>query len=342
LGQSTITDRVEYLDWLRAAAVLFVMIGHASPSTAPGGAVGVSLFFVISGYLICSILLRDGMLTIPNVAKFWVRRVARIYPMYVAQIAILWLWLYRDGADKFYLEIPGLLTFTSDFGVWFGYSFGVLWSLAVEFWFYITFPALLLIARKTGYPVLCFLVLVLASIVARLAHTESLTLAYYHQFLIGAIIALWSSDQKVPKILANDVAFNASVAVLALCVAIPVTARNLTGYFQGTSAALATGALICFWLQRPPRASLPIVQGIGSISYSAYLLHPIVIDYIWKNKQHLPNHIPTFLAISLGASLVTYFLVERPFMTFAHAYTRFGKASEVVATVEGANTTAGP
>ncbi|WP_275198484.1 hypothetical protein [Bradyrhizobium sp. CSA207] len=44
----------------------------------------------------------------------------------------------------------------------------------------------------------------------------------------------------------------------------------------------------------PPRVSLPIVQGIGAISYSAYLLHPIVIDYIWKTKQHLPNHIPNF------------------------------------------------
>ncbi|SFI48945.1 acyltransferase [Bradyrhizobium sp. Gha] len=320
-------QRVEYLDWLRAVAVLFVMVGHASPSTAPGGAIGVSVFFVISGYLICSILLRDGMLTIPNVVRFWVRRAARIYPMYVAQILIVWLWLYRDDADKFLLQMPGLLTFTSDFGVWFGYSVGVLWSLAVEFWFYITFPALLFIARRTGYPVTFFLILMVVSIAARLNHTESLTLAYYHQFLIGVIIALLVDNRKVPEFLASHIAFNSALAVLAICVAVPITARNFGGYFQGTYAALATGVLICHWLQRPPRASLPIMQGIGAISYSAYLLHPIVIDYIWKTKQHLPSHIPTFVAISLSASLVTCFAIERPFIALAHKFIGFKKFS---------------
>ncbi|WP_165405597.1 acyltransferase family protein [Bradyrhizobium genosp. SA-3] len=333
-------QRVEYLDWLRAVAVMVVMVGHASPSTAPGGAIGVSVFFVISGYLICSILLRDGMLTIPNVVRFWVRRVARIYPMYVSQIAILWLWLYRDDADELILQMPGLLTFTSDFGVWFGYSVGVLWSLAVEFWFYITFPALLYVARKTGYPLAFFLILAVVSIATRLNQTESLTLAYYHQFLIGVIIALLADDQKVPKFLASNIAFNSAVAGLAICVAIPITARNLGGYFQGTYAALATGALICCWLQRPPRASLPIVQGIGAISYSAYLLHPIIIDYVWKTKQHLPSHIPTFVAITLGASLVTYFVIERPFIALAHKCTPFSKPREQAVIMQGANTPA--
>ncbi|MCK1352669.1 acyltransferase [Bradyrhizobium sp. CW7] len=336
MGQSKITDRVEYLDWLRAVAVLFVMLGHASPSTAPGGAIGVSVFFVISGYLICSILLREGMLTIPNVVRFWGRRVARIYPMYVAQIAILWLWLYRDNVDNFASQIPGLLTFTSDFAVWFGYSYGVLWSLAVEFWFYITFPAVLFISRKTGYPVLCFLILVVASIAARLAHGESLTFAYYHQFLVGSIVALWAADQKLPKFVANDVAFNTAVAVLVICLAIPITARNLGGYFQGTYAAFATAVLICYWLQRPARASLPIMQGIGAISYSAYLLHPIVVDYIWQTKRHLPDHLPTFVAITLGTSLMTYFIIERPFIALAHRCTRFSNRREKPMIVESA------
>ncbi|BAR62167.1 hypothetical protein NK6_9023 [Bradyrhizobium diazoefficiens] len=259
--------------------------------------------------------------------------------MYVAQIMILWLWLYRDDADKLLLQMPALLTFTSDFGVWFGYSVGVLWSLAVEFWFYITFPALLFIARKAGYPVTFFLVLMVMSIAARLNQTESLTLAYYHQFLIGVIIALLVDDQKVPKFLATNIAFNSALAVLAICVAIPITARNFAGYFQGTCAAFAAGVLVCYWLQRPPRASLPILQGIGTISYSAYLLHPIVIDYVWKTKQHLPSHIPTFVAITLGASLVTYLAIERPFIALAHRHTRFGKPREQ-GVVQGANTPA--
>jgi peptidoglycan/LPS O-acetylase OafA/YrhL len=317
--------RIEFLDWLRAVAVLLVMVGHASPSTAPGGAVGVSMFFVISGYLICSILLRDGMLTIPNVARFWIRRVARIYPMYVVQILILLLWLYRSDADRLLIAIPQLLTFTFRFDVWFGYSLGVLWSLAVEFWFYVTFPAILLIALKTRYPIFCMCVLIAGSIAARLGKTESLTLAYYHQFLIGAVIALWAFAHRIPKLLGKDFAFNLALAVLALCVAIPITSRNLGGYFQGSSAALATAVLICYWLSRPPQTSMPILKGIGVISYSAYLLHPIVIDYVWKAKQQLPSHIPTFVAITLGVSLLTYLIVERPFVAMAHKYTTFGK-----------------
>ena len=74
-------ERIEYLDWLRALAAGLVVIGHARGSLMPGGAIGVSVFFVLSGYLITSIHLRDGMMSVPNIGRFIVRRLARIYPL---------------------------------------------------------------------------------------------------------------------------------------------------------------------------------------------------------------------------------------------------------------------
>lgn len=65
-----------------------MVIGHTHNSTSPGGALGVSVFFVLSAYLITSILLRDGMMSLLNIIKFIIRRIARIYPMYVFQFTL--------------------------------------------------------------------------------------------------------------------------------------------------------------------------------------------------------------------------------------------------------------
>lgn len=320
-------QRIEFLDWLRAVAALLVILGHSNNPIAPGGAIGVSIFFVLSGYLIASILLRENMLTPGNIAKFLLRRIARVYPMYAVQIAIVvgsfWI-LGSPNLQPAFSAVPGLLTFTSEPGSWTGYSFGILWTLSVEFWFYVTFPVVVLIAVRVGL-LRTFLLGIAVSIAAKMLQTTSLTLTYYDHFLIGASVAALLAQEKL-AIFASTAARNIAIVALVICATIPVSARDIAWHVQSFVAALAAAALVAHWYCRKPAISMPILRWIGIVSYSAYLMHAVILDYIIKTTGYHPQNIPTFLAVTFLVSATTYFFVERPVIRIAHSLLKFSPA----------------
>jgi peptidoglycan/LPS O-acetylase OafA/YrhL len=81
--------RDNYYDYIRALAALLVLFAHKGQM--PGGSIGVSIFFCLSGFLITQILIGLPSLTISNVAKFIFRRWMRIYPLYVFTIGVTYL-----------------------------------------------------------------------------------------------------------------------------------------------------------------------------------------------------------------------------------------------------------
>ena len=81
-------SRISALDGIRGLAVLAVVIYHAWPSTLPGGWIGVSVFFTLSGFLITQIVDRDHELTRSSMASFWGRRARRLLPAALATIAV--------------------------------------------------------------------------------------------------------------------------------------------------------------------------------------------------------------------------------------------------------------
>ena len=153
------------LDGLRAFAVLAVIAYHLGMQWAPGGLLGVTVFFVLSGYLITSLLLIewDNTETI-NLPQFWLRRVRRLMPAIVLIIvctaalcalfdhslltklrddmwaALLWVtnwwYIFQDASYFDALGAPSPLTH--------------FWSLAIEEQFYLVWPVVLLVAHKTG------------------------------------------------------------------------------------------------------------------------------------------------------------------------------------------------
>ena len=143
------------LDGLRALAVLGVVVYHLAPGGLPGGFLGVDVFFVISGYLITSLLLRerlrDGRVGLP---RFWLRRIRRLYPAIVALvivlIAVTALW-DRGALMSSRPTFPMVLIYMTNW--WFIFhhvpyfqSFGPpplllhLWSLAIEEQYYLIWP----------------------------------------------------------------------------------------------------------------------------------------------------------------------------------------------------------
>jgi peptidoglycan/LPS O-acetylase OafA/YrhL len=319
--------RVEYLDWLRAFAAGLVVVGHARNSLVPGGAIGVSIFFVLSGYLITSILLRDGMMTLQNIGKFVLRRLARIYPLYVVQIAlviVIFALFHRDRIGAALAVLPGLLTFTHDVPDWFGYGFGVLWTLAVEFWFYVTFPLLLWIAIAINKPIPCIFLGIVISLASKVFSFGGTTLLFYDQFLIGALCAVAIKHDFVSPKFEWSKLFVVCIIAIFLIAEIPFpTTRGFLWFCQSSGAALVTGAAVIAGHVRRPKIELPFIAYLGRISYSTYLMHAVVLDVFFAVWHISP--IPVIIVTFFVASF-TYYAIEMPCELQVHRKIRYGSA----------------
>ena len=161
------------IDGLRAVAVVPVIMFHAGFATFGGGYVGVDVFFVISGYLICTIIISEMEARTFSLLHFYERRARRILPalLFVALCCIpaAWLYLLPTDMDSFAKSLIAVATFSSNLfflgesGYFQAEAKPLLhtWSLAVEEQFYILFPLLLLYVRKFGkYPGMLFLVII--------------------------------------------------------------------------------------------------------------------------------------------------------------------------------------
>ena len=163
---STVSSRDHYrpdIDGLRAVAVLSVVLCHAGLGLT-GGYVGVDVFFVISGYLITSVILRDLGQGTFSLADFWVRRVRRIVPalfaMIMATLAAGWFALMPHDFMSLGKSVVAVVVLISNVNFWAesGYFDGEstekpllhTWSLAVEEQFYFFVPAALMVLARFG------------------------------------------------------------------------------------------------------------------------------------------------------------------------------------------------
>jgi peptidoglycan/LPS O-acetylase OafA/YrhL len=166
------------IDGLRAVAVSAVVAFHAFPALAHGGFVGVDVFFVISGYLITGLILKDLELGRFSIANFYSRRIRRIFPALVVTlvfcIGLGWMLLLDDEYRMLGKHVAAGAGFVANFALWneSGYFDTAaelkpllhLWSLGIEEQFYIVWPALLFLTYRMGVnPLVAMVVLALVS-----------------------------------------------------------------------------------------------------------------------------------------------------------------------------------
>lgn len=165
------------IDGLRAIAILSVVIFHAFPATLQGGFVGVDIFFVISGFLISSILFRSMQRGNFNYARFYVHRIKRIFPALVVVLLAAylfgWFALLPEEFEQLGKHIAAGAGFVQNFALWqeAGYFDTAsefkplmhLWSLAIEEQFYLIYPLLIWIIWKSRLNILVFISTLLAT-----------------------------------------------------------------------------------------------------------------------------------------------------------------------------------
>lgn len=156
------------IDGLRAVAILSVVIYHAFPSALPGGFVGVDVFFVISGFLISTIIFRSLLRGDFSFTEFYIHRIKRIIPALIVVLsacyAFGWFALLPDEFKQLGKHIAAGAGFLHNFILWqeVGYFDTVaeqkplmhLWSLAIEEQFYLIFPVLIFAVLRTGLNVM--------------------------------------------------------------------------------------------------------------------------------------------------------------------------------------------
>lgn len=341
------------IDGLRAIAVLSVVACHLNLRKFQGGYVGVDIFFVISGYLISSIVFAEIASSKFSIAAFYERRIRRIFPalfaMFVVFSAFAWRYFLPIELIAYAKSLLAATFSISNFYFWkhSGYFDSPLsnpllhtWSLAVEEQFYILFPLFLVLARRFSPSrlrlsvVVLFVLSFLGSILA--VHYSRNTAFYMiytraWELLLGTMLAL----KIFPESSLRWLHHTASVIGLAL-MAWPIHNYTKDTVFPGLAAlAPCLGAALIIWAGTYGPSIVgrilswrPIVF-VGLISYSLYLWHwPIIIlrhmGLILNMEQVVPAKyvhlvpLATYNNIasfvaSIVVAILSWKFVERPF-----------------------------
>lgn len=306
------------LDGLRALAIVAVIAYHLG--YASGGFLGVDLFFVLSGYLITGLLVSEFARTAQiSIARFWARRVRRLYPALIPVIVAVFIYSAGQSATAQVSLRGDVVSCLFYFANW-HFAAGAqsyfaqftapsplrhFWSLAIEEQFYLAWPVVVAACMWLGRRRTALLGAVAAAgaigsalLLAVLWNPADPSTAYYstfaraHELLIGALLALLLRRRAGTRFASGSSTALAGAAAAAVLTAFALASDVGAGYYYGGSVAfcLVVAALIDGVERRgrnPVRDALSLgpVRYVGRISYALYLWHWPVI--VWATPERL-------------------------------------------------------
>lgn len=341
------------LDGVRAVAVIAIIIYHLNPQWLSGGFLGVDTFFVISGYLITSLLLTEYHNTGKiELMSFWLRRVKRLIPavlFLVMGVIVLSLIFMPTEIQKVRADTIAAIFYVSNWwyimqNVDYFEQFAVqplkhLWSLAIEEQFYLVFPIVLLsllsFIRRLKSIRIIFLILLVISMIAMMVlyvPNENVARVYFgtdtriQTLLMGVLLALvWPPFQLKAKVNRQmrtmiDTAGVVGLAILFICFKF-VSETNSILYYGGFFL-ISTVTLLVIASSVHPSGYFAKFLGnkvftfIGSRSYSLYLWHYPIIVLI--HHQFVQGQIPPLVYVVEILLMVlmaefSYKFIEQPF-----------------------------
>lgn len=322
------------IDGLRAVAVVAVVVFHAFPEALPGGFIGVDIFFVISGFLITSIILKALAAERFSFVDFYSRRVRRIFPTLIVVLAACfglgWFLLFGWEFRQLGWDIASGAGFAANFALWSeaGYFDRAaetkvllhLWSLGVEEQFYLLFPLIFWLGHRYRVRASVIITALLGlSFAINIATYESHpTAAFYSpasrfwELLCGSLLAAFAlrvTDGRLVKNAALGTALSLlGFGLLAVACALGTPKTPFPGWFAllpvlGASAIIAAGrhAVPNAWFL----SSAPM-RWVGGVSYPLYLWHWPLLVFARISKSGTPP--PEQRALLVVAAVVLAWL----------------------------------
>jgi peptidoglycan/LPS O-acetylase OafA/YrhL len=332
--------RLPSLDGLRALSIGLVLLGHVQGTVGFGflpkwaqvefGNIGVRVFFVISGYLITTLLVRELQKTQTiSIGKFYFRRAFRIFPAFYVNVAVVSLLNNLALVPLKPGDVLHAATYTMNYHYDRAWTLGHMWSLSVEEQFYLGWPLLLMLLGKRRGFLAALAVVALAPIV----RVATLRLHISPQAGIGESFQTVADSIAVGCVLACSIrqlevspkytAFQGSRAFLL----VPLLALGTAvGMEHGsTTVSLGVGetclnvciALIIHHCIRYPESptgralnAAPLVY-VGTLSYSLYLWQQIFLN---RTSTQSFTSFPLNIVLAVACALVSFHFVEKPFL----------------------------
>ncbi|WP_162932448.1 acyltransferase family protein [Solimonas sp. K1W22B-7] len=340
------------VDGLRAIAVMAVILFHAKLRGFNGGYIGVDVFFVISGYLITSILIGEHQRGAYSLLRFYERRARRILPalffVLLCCLPFAWALMTPSQMKGFSQSVVATSAFASNIYFWLssGY-FSTLseekpllhtWSLGVEEQYYIFFPLLLALLWRYGsrrlVATLAFLAVGSFALGIWGAARDASGVFYLAptrvwQLLAGSLIAfagISGTSRPLPPLAGNALSLFGLVLILA---SIHYFGAE-TPFPSLVSLAPVLGSVLVLAFARQGTLAARILSlrpmvGIGLVSYSAYLWHQPVLAFLRLYEADLHSLAIRLgaVALSLGLAYISWRFVETPFRDRRKFSTRY-------------------
>ncbi len=343
---------IDSFDWLRGVGCLFILIGHGSYDFFKGGWIALDLFFVMSGYLITTLLLKEFLIT-GNISftKFYTRRALKLFPALIICIIlanILWPFTKLNPGSNEILATSGALFYFSNFlQAKIAGNMIHLWSLSVEEHFYFFWPLVMLyyiLKKPFKKTVLVLLIVVLLASVFRVfifnyhISGELFTLDPYRctfarvdSIIMGALLAIVIQQKLLdlsPKFTSKISTILRVVFWVFIVILFTVSEENS---IWNNGGFIITNLLCTFTifitLKYPDHRFFrnKILKWVGKRSYSIYLYHIPIFYALERFKQ--PHDIPNFLllsclrlAASVAVAILSYKYIEQPILRFKKRY----------------------
>jgi peptidoglycan/LPS O-acetylase OafA/YrhL len=332
------------LDGFRAISIILVLFHHSGFAAGfPAGLhhiakdaeVGVTIFFVISGFLITNLLLNEeakyGKI---NIRSFYIRRIYRIVPLYLLYILFIVIWRNIEPLGVTQSNLIHALTFTVNFDLKRNWFLAHFWSLSVEEQFYLFWPAILILCRKNLKIILILLMAYscLARIIGyKFPAYEIITLSSFFRFSGAVFIGAYGGILffESPQILKHKIFKSYLAQIIALIIFIMFIYFTENGKlaiislpFGNLIISLSILFLIFAYILPSDKLFFKVLNNkvvvhIGILSYSIYIWQQLffvgAFNGFWRT---FPYNIPIIYVVAL----MSYYLWEKQFLKLKNRF----------------------